>query len=159
MKRFSIFAAALMTATSAAAYTGVSPQIVTNVESTLQEVGLANVDVTTLSDEQVIEIYAVTQGVSDADKNDAIKAALDGEGYGADLTQRRVILVDPDDIDGLMPMGENSVEMSVQNWLNINGFEVDTETLTDAQIAELYFVAFSSDAAQKQNIAQTIIDG
>lgn len=162
MKRFSIIAAtaALTAAGSAYAYTGVPATMIADVENILAETGLAgDVDLTTLSDEQIIEIYAA--GNLEGDQIDAVKEALNGEGYGADVTTRRVILTEADAATGLMPAGENSVVVSVQNWMDIQGIEGDASTFTDAQVAEIYFLAFGSDMNDNtvKSQVETIING
>lgn len=135
-------AATALTATAATAYTGVSPSLLASARNVAEEVGL-DVDFTRLTDEQVIEIYAAGQGNDAGEQLQLVRAAVEGTGALDDVTARRVILVDPDET-GLMPMGENSVVTSVQNWLNGQGYEVDVSTLSDNQVAELYFLAFSN---------------
>ncbi|WP_220750661.1 hypothetical protein [Jannaschia sp. AI_61] len=146
MKRFAIIAAATIAATGPAlAYTGVSPSLIANAEATLSEAGINNVDMTQLSDEQIIEIYFAGQEDSAGDRNLKIEAALDGMGESRTITERRVILSEAD-ASGLMPSGENSVVTSVQNFLDTQGFDVDASTLTDAQVAQLYFMGYSDDS-------------
>ncbi|MGB3554247.1 MAG: hypothetical protein WBA25_06365 [Jannaschia sp.] len=160
MKRFALAAAATLAfAVPASAYTGVSPTMLTAVEQILVESGMTEIDITTLTDEQVVEIYAAGQAGDANDQINMIKAAVDGEGYGADLTTRRVVLTERD-ARGLMPAGESSVTASVQNWLETQGFEVDASTLPDDKVAELYFLAFSDEAASEpgRDEIETIIN-
>ncbi|UWQ17484.1 hypothetical protein [Jannaschia sp. M317] len=156
MKRFAVIstAAALSLTAPALAYTGVSPTMVDSVENILETNGFANYDMTTLSDEQIVEIYALTQG--DAPEAQQIKQVLAGEGTGYALSERRMTLAEADEL-GLEPIGEASVVKSVQNFLDRQGFEVDASTLTDTQIAEIYFRAFDSDNGDRDEI-ETILN-
>ncbi|WP_371154713.1 hypothetical protein [Jannaschia sp. 2305UL9-9] len=145
MNRIALITAATLSLTAPAmAYTGVSPTMVSDVESILAEAGKSNVAVSSLSDEQVVEIYFAGQGEDGNERNLKIESALEGEGYRT-ITERRATLTDMDAETGLMPAGESSVVISVQNWLDKRGYEADASTLTDAQVAEIYFLAFSGD--------------
>lgn len=152
MNRIIAIATATMLATPALAYTGVSPTMVAAVESYLEQAGLNQVAVTSLTDEQVIEIYALSTS-NDGTDIQRIKAALDGEGYSRTITDRRMVIVGDDaDETGLFRAGmENSTVASVQNWLDKNGYEVDASALSDAQIAELYLLAFGDESEGNQS--------
>ena len=162
MTRFAaITAAATLMATSAMAYTGVSPTMLSSVTDILDESGFS-VDITTLTDEQVIEIYAAGQGGTSNEQINKIRAALDGEGQSRVITERRVIIVGDDaDEEGLFRPGmENSVTASVQNWLDKNGYEVDASMLSDAQLAEIYLYIYGgSDKSNDENFVDRIIAG
>lgn len=160
MKRFAILtAAAALSTTAAFAYTGVSPSMIDSVENILLESGMDGVDLTTLTDEQIVEIYAAGQTGNSGDQIGMIRAALDGEGTMKSATERRMSMTAMDDNDGLMPAGENSVVTSVQNWLDKRGFEADASTLTDAQVAQIYFHAYSGDENDNsQDYIETILN-
>jgi hypothetical protein len=146
-------AAALALAAPAFAYTGVSPSMLSSVENILEESGLS-VDVTTLTDEQVVEVYVAGQQDTSAEQLGMIRSALDEDNYiMRPVTERRMTLTEADE-RGLVPVGENSIVASVQNYLERQNFEVDASTLTDAQIAEIYTIAFSAedDAGNRDEI-------
>ncbi|PWJ18226.1 hypothetical protein [Jannaschia seohaensis] len=151
-------AATFALASSAVAYTGVSPSILSSVESIIEEQGLS-VDVTTLSDEQVLEIYSAGQ-VDDANQRiTLIRGALDEENYASRMiTERREDLTMVDEATGLAPMGENSVVISVKNYLETEGFMVDASTLTDRQVAEIYFLAYSDSDEDHRDAIETILN-
>ncbi|UWQ20036.1 hypothetical protein [Jannaschia sp. W003] len=137
-----------LAATGAQAYTGVSPTLLADAQRTVSELGL-DVDFDALTDEQVIEIYFAGSEDMASEKIRKIEAALNGEGTARAILERRVVVRDVNgdgtvgfDENGLMPQGENSVVASVQNYLDVNGFDVDASTLTDAQVAEIYLTAF-----------------
>ncbi|KIT16402.1 PepSY domain-containing protein [Jannaschia aquimarina] len=153
MNRFIIATAATTLAAPAFAYTGVSPTLLSAAEDIVQETGL-DIDLTTLTDEQVIEIYAAGQSDETIEK---VRAAVDGEYATREVTERRLVLVEADEM-GLMPAGENSVVNSVQNFLDRQGFDVDASTLNDAQVAELYIAAFGSDSEADRDEIETIIE-
>jgi hypothetical protein len=137
-------AAALALTAPAFAYTGVSPSMLSSVENILEESGL-DVDLTTLTDEQVVEIYAAGQQPDANQQIGMIRAALDADNYTMrPVTERRVILTERD-VSGLEPAGENSVVVSVQNFLDMMNFDVDASLLSDSQIAEIYFIAYGDD--------------
>ena len=152
-------AAALALAAPAYAYTGVSPSMLSSVENILLESGL-DVDMTTLTDEQVVEIFAAGQQADANDQINMIKAALDADNYSSRaITERRVILTERDATTGLEPAGEASVVASVQNYLDANSFDVDASTLTDAQVAEIYFLAFGQEQNQtNRDEVETILN-
>jgi hypothetical protein len=113
--------------------------------------------VTTLTDEQVVEIYAAGQGSDEGETSEFIRAALDEENYRTrSITERRLVLTEPDE-RGLQPVGEASVVASVQNFLENEGFEVDASLLTDAQIAELYTLAFSDGSEYDRDFIETVL--
>jgi len=147
MKLITLTAAAtLALSASAFAYTGVSPTMVSSVEDILDESGIENVDISSLTDEQVVEIYVAGQRGDANEQIGMIRAALDEDNYTMrSVSERRMGLSDIDVDTGLAPTGENSVVVSVQNFLDRRGFEADASTLTDSQVAELYFLAFSND--------------
>jgi hypothetical protein len=150
-------AATLALSAPAFAYTGVSPTMLSSVENILEQTGLS-VDVTTLTDEQVVEVYAAGQD-SGGEQLQKIRAALDEENYVTrPVTERRMTLTEADE-RGLAPVGEASVIASVQNYLEIQGFEVDASTLTDAQVAEIYGLAFGGegDSGERDEI-ETILN-
>jgi hypothetical protein len=140
-------ATALVLAGPALAYTGVSPTLVESVEGIVAESGIGGVDLTQLTDEQIVEIYMIGQSSDAGEQNTRVRGILEGTGAIMEVSQRRVVLVETDMETGLEPVGENSVVRSVQNVLDREGFEVDASTLSDAQVAEIYFAAFSSDMA------------
>ncbi|MGB3406965.1 MAG: hypothetical protein WBA67_05670 [Jannaschia sp.] len=144
MTRFTILTAATLAMTAPAfAYTGVSPTMVTAVETILAENGINDVVLSSLSDEQVVELYAAGQS-DDGQELTKIRAVLNDEGVSRTITEQRMTMTEADE-RGLMPAGEDSVTMSVQNFLDRRSMTVDASTLTDAQVAELYFLAFSGD--------------
>ncbi|TFL17763.1 hypothetical protein [Jannaschia formosa] len=153
MKLASLTAAAtLALSASAFAYTGVSPTMVSSVENILEESGIENVDITTLTDEQVVEIYVAGQQMDSNQQIGMIRAALDADNYTMrPVTERRMTLTDVDAETGLAPMGENSVVVSVQNYLDRLGLEADASLLTDNQVAEIYFLAYSNDEMNETN--------
>ena len=158
MKRFALLTATALTLSAPAfAYTGVSPTMVSAAENILIENGFTDVAVGSLSDEQIVEIYAAGQAADSGNEKLKIEAVLADEGVSRVITERRVVLTEAD-ASGLMPAGESSVVVSVQNFLDARGFEADASTLTDAQIAELYFLAYGSDMSPEQDEIETILN-
>lgn len=160
MTRTAILTALALAATAPAyAYTGASPSMVSSVGAILSDAGMSEIDVTSLSDEQVVEIFAAGQPGDANEKNLKIQSALNGEGYSTTITERRLILTDMDEM-GLMPAGASSIVVSVQNFLDANGYEADASTLTDEQVAEIYFFAFSGSEMDNggENKIDTILN-
>ncbi|SFI86278.1 hypothetical protein [Jannaschia pohangensis] len=155
MTRFGIIAAATLTATSAFAYTGVSPTIVAEVEQVL-ETEYSDYTIEQLNDQQVIEIYLASTSTDDGStKRNRIEAVLADESpMSAAVETRRAAAVEG---DFMVYEGENSIVTSVQNFLTSEGFEVDASTLTDAQVAELYFLATSSNGSTDAQDIEAIL--
>ncbi|WP_179379225.1 hypothetical protein [Jannaschia marina] len=158
MTRFAIFAAAALTATSAAAYTGVSPTILAEVESLLEKEGYEQYKIEQFSDDQVTELYlASTSTDTENEKQGRIDAIL-SEVVDPDA---EVILVTPEEAARIQAErdADTSVEEAVQASLDSLGYDVDVTALTDAQVAELYFLTTSeSEMEMQKSEIETIIN-
>jgi hypothetical protein len=153
MKRFMTATALLTTmATAAFAYEGTSTQMQAAVANILQEEGL-NIPVNSLTDQQVVDIYlADTSSDDQGERRQRIDNALEGEG----LT-RMAVDANQEMIMKWYVEGENSVVISVQKYLGTLGIEADASTLTDAQVAEIYFIAFGSDESGKKAAVENVL--
>ncbi|SDY56942.1 hypothetical protein SAMN05444004_10221 [Jannaschia faecimaris] len=157
MTRFTVVTAAALTATSAAAYTGVSPTIVESVETTLAGAAYEGYSVEQMSDAQVLEIYLATTSTDNVNAGtgriDAVLAELRDP-------EAETVVVTPEEAARIKAArdAEPSVVETVQAQMNTRGIEIDVSTLTDAQVAELYFLTSSESESQQQRTEiETII--
>jgi hypothetical protein len=157
MNRLSMtVAAAALLAAPAFAYTGVSPQMLAEVDQILNAEGFAAVEPTSLTDRQVVEIYLLSQ--RDDGSRELIEATLRGEGLEASYSANAEAMA----AQGVViEEGENSVARTVGNWLQTEGLIAGDETvaLTDAQVAELYTLAFGdASPGEKRETAARILE-
>lgn len=160
MTRMNILAATAitaLTATSAVAYTGVSPTIAAQVENKLETGGYDDYAIGQFSDRQVIELYlAMTSAEDDAASNERIEGVL------AEVSNpnAKTIVLTPEEAaarDAMEP--GTAVAASVQDMLDTMGFTVNVDDLNDGQVAELYFLQSESGQEASRETAETIING
>jgi hypothetical protein len=151
-------AAAALCAGPALAYTGVSPTIAAEVDQILLSQGFNDVEPTSLTDQQVIEIYLLSQNDNEGDIRQSIATTIEGDGLARSYTETAPAMAER----GVMiEEGENSVARTVGNWLQSEGLIAADETvaLTDRQVAELYFIAFGSmSEGEKSEAARRVLE-
>ena len=127
-----------------AAFAQSSDQLRQSVEQALDESNL-NVDVQMLSDEQVAEIYAISQQDGGMGERGQIMAVFEGAGYQSMELGEEMIFVPA--IDGAnVDLGANSLRDEVGLKLEEHGFDnVATDDLTDDEVAKLYTIVQNSD--------------
>jgi hypothetical protein len=151
LKRIAMTAAAALLAAPALAYTGVSPSLLEQADLTLDREGFETVDVTSLTDRQVVDIYLIgTQSYDDP--NERIEAVLRGEGLEAAYSANAPTLA----AEGYVLVEEepNAVAFTVQNFLERNGLDMDPTILTDDQVAQIYLIAFSGSETNSEKVEQ-----
>jgi hypothetical protein len=93
-----------------------------------------NVDVSTLTDEQVRALYAATAGEdSTADVQGLVDSIVADSQYEMD---EEAIMADPDEMARIG--GSNDLRDAVQNMLDNREVEADVAALTDEQVSALY---------------------
>lgn len=140
--RCMLVAAAISTALASTAFAshGASHTIVDDVDSILERAGF-QVPVSSLTDQQIVEIYlAGTSPDSATERNKRIESILKAQSISATGLKKA-----KSKDWGLVVTGENSVETSVQNFLDRAGLDADASALSDDQVADIYFAAFGSD--------------
>lgn len=110
------------------------------VETEFQEHGFS-VDISTLTDEQVAEIYALTTSDNNNVRGDIAKVLMD-DGYARMEMNTQTIFVPANSL-------RSSLEIQLGEW----GYDVDASTLTDEQVAALYpIVTGSADDDRRAKI-------
>ena len=109
------------------------------VEATLDENNL-NADVSALGDDQVAELYAISQSEGGADRAKMI-GVLEGAGYRTmDLGEETIfIAVDMPEI------AANELRDEVEQTLGTYGYDIEADTLTEDQVAKIYAAVQNSD--------------
>lgn len=154
---FAVTAAAALTATSAVAYTGVSPTIASQVEAELAGGEYEGYSIEQFSDRQVVEIYLA---LTSTDTESAADKRIAGVLEEVSDPDAEVIVLTPEEAaarDAMEP--GTAVEASVQDMLDTMGFQVSVDDLSDAQVAELFFIASEEGQEANRETAETIING
>lgn len=160
MKTLLITTATALTLSTAAFAQDDSDQLRMSVAEELDTLDL-NVDVATLSDDQVAEIYAISQGDEESGERVKIQSVLEDGGYQAMELGNEMIFVQNAvaTAEGAIPEGGNDLRDQVGIKLGEYGFDdVDTENLTDDQVAKLYSVVQSSDSEGARQKIETILE-
>lgn len=156
-------AAALTLATGAFAQSG-DDQLRLAVADQLDGYDI-NVDVSSLSDEQIAEIYAIGQSEDDAGERAQVMAVLGDAGYQQMELGEEMIFIS-NTTAGMENAVENATEGMTANSLRDQvdiklgeyGFDdVDAATLTDDQVAKLYTVVQNSDTEGARAKIETIL--
>lgn len=105
-----------------------------------------NVDVSTLTDEQVRALYAATAGTeSAAELQRSVDSIVADSQYEMD---EEAIMADPDEMARMG--GSNDIRNAVQNMLATREVEADVATLTDAQVSALYLELTDSEPSNTE---------
>ena len=137
MKRI-LLTTALVAFTAGSAMAQDESQLRTAVANEFTTMGL-DIDASTLTNAQLSEIYLLTNS-TDMGKRQKIEAALSGMGLMADE-------------DVAMEVSNSQLRNSVRNSFNAMGIEGDADTLSDAEVAEIYLMVNSAemgDATESQ---------
>ena len=137
MKRI-LLTTALVAFTAGSAMAQDESQLRTAVATEFTTMGL-DIDASTLTNAQLSEIYLLTNS-TDMGKRQKIEAALSGMGLMADE-------------DVAMEVSNSQLRNSVRNSFNAMGIEGDADTLSDAEVAEIYLMVNSAemgDATESQ---------
>ncbi len=160
MKTLLITTATALTLSTGAFAQDDSDQLRMSVADELDTLDL-NVDVDSLSDDQVAEIYAISQGDEESGERVKIQSILEGGGYQAMELGDEMIFVQNAvaTAEGAMPEGGNDLRDQVEIKLGEYGYDdVDTESLSDDQVAKLYSVVQSSDSEGARQKIETILE-
>jgi len=148
MKTLLITTATALTLSTAAFAQDDSDQLRMSVAEQLDTLDM-NVDVNALDDDQVAEIYAISQGDEESGERAKIRSVLEESGYQTMELGEEMIFVQSaaETASGAVPEGGNDLRDQVEIKLGEHGYDnVDTENLTDDQVAKLYAVVQSSDS-------------
>ncbi len=111
-----------------------------------------DVDVSTLTDEQVRALYVSTaSGESPADRQAAVDAIVADSQYEMD---EEAMMADPDAVARFG--GENRIRAVVAHMLDTRSIDADVDTLTDEQIAALYLELTSTSTGDTTEIEAII---
>ncbi len=105
-----------------------------------------NVDVSTLTDEQVRALYAATAGTeSAAELQRSVDSIVADSQYEMD---EETIMADPDEMARMG--GSNDIRNVVADMLATREVEADVATLTDAQVSALYLELTDSEPSNTE---------
>ena len=154
MKRLLITTTAAAIALSTAAFAESDSQLRMSVESELDAHNF-NVDVSTLSDEQVAEVYAITQSDDDSGERIKLMSVLGDAGYQhMELGEEMIFVKLPED----MPMPPaNDLRAEVGLKLDEYGIKADASELSDDQVAKIFAIVQNSDGEAQREKIETII--
>jgi hypothetical protein len=160
MKTLLITTATALTLTTAAFAQDDSDQLRMSVAEQLDTLDM-NVDVEALSDDQIAEIYAISQGDEESGERAKIRSVLEGGGYQSMELGNEMIFVQSAaaTAEEAMPEGANELRDQVAIKLGEHGFDdVNAENLTDDQVAKLYAVVQSSDSEGARQKIESILE-
>ncbi|MEC8631208.1 MAG: hypothetical protein VXY73_14040 [Pseudomonadota bacterium] len=153
------YATAIAATLTASAAFASSPQLDTQVDIILDDLGYENVDPAILSSEVKSYIYLRSNSdTTDYELREDLELILGGE---PDFTQIVVIPAGSahDDAGHDMMVLEDSAVKSVQDTLNQYGYEnVDASTLKTSEMAEIYLAESGGDATEVQNVLRSIFE-
>ena len=153
------YATAIAATLTASAAFASSPQLDTQVDVILDDLGYENVDPSILSTEVKSYIYLRSNSdTTDYELREDLELILGGE---PDFTQIVVIPAGSahDDAGHDMMVLEDSAVKSVQDTLNQYGYEnVDASTLKTSEMAEIYLAESGGDATEVQNVLRSIFE-
>jgi hypothetical protein len=153
------YATAIAATLTASATFASSPQLDTQVDIILDDLGYENVDPAILSTEVKSYIYLrCNSDPTDYELREDLELILGGE---PDFTQIVVIPAGTahDDAGHDMMVLEDSAVKSVQDTLNQYGYEnVDASTLKTSEMAEIYLAESGGDATEVQNVLRSIFE-
>lgn len=153
------YATAIAATLTASAAFASSPQLDTQVDVILDDLGYENVDPSILSTEVKSYIYLRSNSdTTDYELREDLELILGGE---PDFTKLVVIPAgtDHDDAGHDMMVLEDSAVKSVQDTLNQYGYEnVDASTLKTSEMAEIYLAESGGDATEVQNVLRSIFE-
>jgi hypothetical protein len=153
------YATAIAATLTASAAFASSPQLDTQVDIILDDLGYENVDPSILSSEVKSYIYLRSNSdTTDYELREDLELILGGE---PDFTKLVVIPAGTahDEAGHDMMVLEDSAVKSVQDTLNQYGYEnVDASTLKTSEMAEIYLAESGGDATEVQNVLRSIFE-
>ena len=146
MKRF-LTTTALVLATAGGAAADSDTQQLRNQVTTYFETSSMNVDVATMTDEQISELFLAINGNEAAGERDAAVRAV--------LNDWNVVY---DNAEGVEIDTPNSqLRTQVGNYFDQNGISVDVGTLTDAEVSEVYLAMTSGEESGRAAAVNDIL--
>ncbi|MEX5728974.1 hypothetical protein Ga0609869_002327 [Rhodovulum iodosum] len=131
MKRLTLTAlsALMLGGTAAVAYTDAPQPMVDEVRNVLDKNGYSDVPVELLNDRQIAQIFLATSNSDGGSQQREEIAAILPENIESLETEEPVMIVVP---------AQDTMTVTVQNYLDENGYKADVDALELSQIASIY---------------------